>query len=369
MIASPVLRRLVTLPALPLLSVLLLGAVPLVVPLLAITDAVRGRKSSFARTYLLVAAYAVLETVAVVAAIAYAAFRPVGLACARAFARLRGRPAPDPRAFEWPFVHVQSFWTRSLLAVGIHLFRLRVEVEGDTALAGGPMLLLMRHSSIGDTVLPSVFVTQRVGIRLRYVLKKELLLDPALDVVGHRIPNCFVDRSSVGTEQERRAVTTLMRGLADDEGVVIYPEGTVFDERRRRDALARLRDRVDAAALARAEALRYVLPPRLGGTTALLEANPGLDVVFGAHVGFEGAVGFRSLVDGGWLDQTIRVRFRRVPFAELPKDAAGRAAFVLDSWDRMDAEVGELHARGSVPRDEPADGDLRSAQSVPRSCP
>ena len=57
-----------------------------------------------------------------------------------------------------------------------------------------PILVVSRHASLIDTLLPGRYVTQPFGIRLRYVLKSELLVDPALDIAGNRLPNVFVDR-------------------------------------------------------------------------------------------------------------------------------------------------------------------------------
>ena len=55
---------------------------------------------------------------------------------------------------------------------------------------------------MGDTVLPVVFFALPTGVRLRYVLKRELLFDPCLDIVGQRLPNYFARRGAGATEQE-----------------------------------------------------------------------------------------------------------------------------------------------------------------------
>ena len=71
------------------------------------------------------------------------------------------------------------------------------------------MLLFPRHVSVADTLLPAVFVSSRNGILLRHVLKRELLWDPCLDIVGNRLPNCFVRRDSRDSAREIRAVAAL----------------------------------------------------------------------------------------------------------------------------------------------------------------
>ena len=175
---------------------------------------------------------------------------------------------------------------------------------------------------------------------LRYVLKRELLFDPCLDIVGNRLPNFFVDRFSDDPARERDGVASLLTGLSRSEGVVIYPEGTRFSAAKREKVLKKLSgdDRI------RAQRWTHLLPPRYGGILALLQANPQLDLLFCAHVGLEGSADFFSLINGSWVNSKIRVHFWRVPFADIPVDLDGQRNFVVESWDRMQREVSLLHS-------------------------
>ena len=110
--------------------------------------------------------------------------------------------------------------------------------------------------------------------RLRYVLKRELLWDPCLDIVGHRLPNCFIERGAKISAPEIERIRGLAQDLGPTDGVLIYPEGTRFTPERREAVLARIEARGDTALLERARALQNVLPPRLGGSLALLEESP-----------------------------------------------------------------------------------------------
>jgi 1-acyl-sn-glycerol-3-phosphate acyltransferase len=197
----------------------------------------------------------------------------------------------------------------------------------------------MRHASIGDTVLPAVLVSSRLGVRLRYVMKRELLWDPCLDIVGNRLPNCFVRRGWGDSAREIAAVRRLADDLGPGEGVFACPEGTRFTPERRRRALDRIRRRADADLVARAERLRHVLPPRLGGTMALLDAETGADVVFGVHFGFDGIRSFYDLLAGGLIDRTVEVEFWRVPAERIPKDRDARIGWLYDHWTRIDEWV------------------------------
>src|SRR5690606_33884145 len=103
---------------------------------------------------------------------------------------------------------------------------LHFEVEGDDDVLPGPVVVLVRHVSVGDTLLPLAFVSGKNGFRFSYVIKRELLWDPCLDVVGNRIPNVFVRRGSDDSEREVRRIERLAQRMSAREGIVIYPEGT-----------------------------------------------------------------------------------------------------------------------------------------------
>jgi len=165
------------------------------------------------------------------------------------------------------------------------------------------------------------------------VLKKELLFDPCLDIVGNRLPNYFVERSGVNSDQARAGVAAMMKDIGADEGALIYPEGTRFS-RRKHDALKR-RAGNSPEQLRQLTRWPNLLPPRLGGTLAMLNANPGKDVLFCAHVGFEGSSHFSNLVNGSWLSAQIKIQFWRVPFNEIPRHPDALQSWLFRQWDRM----------------------------------
>jgi 1-acyl-sn-glycerol-3-phosphate acyltransferase len=237
----------------------------------------------------------------------------------------------------WTYA-IQRWWAGTLFFVIRTLFRLEIEVEGGEVLVPGPIHVFMRHASIIDNLLPSVLITAPHGIKLRYVLKKELLADPALDIAGSRLPNYFVDRAT-GGEAEVAAVGALGSGLGSDEGVLIYPEGTRFTPERRRRALARLEAR-DPQLAARAEQWTGVLPPRSGGPLALLDADPPADVVIAAHSGLDGFSHIRDILDGGLVGSTVRIRFRRFPIESIPRDRDGRVGWLYERWAEIDDWMG-----------------------------
>lgn len=240
---------------------------------------------------------------------------------------------------------LQCWWANALKRAAERLFQLTFTVEGSDALDGAPVIMLPRHASIADTIIPMVFYAAPRQVRLRYVLKRELLFDPCLDIVGNRLPNCFVARSGTDAQGDIDKVVALTRGRAPDEGFLIYPEGTRFSEARRERVLGSLATRLAPAALQRMSRWTDLLPPRTGGTCALIDNAPELDLVFCAHTGFEGASHFSTLINGSWIGADIRIRFWRVARADIPRDTAAQREFLFTQWDHMQDTVVELRRR------------------------
>jgi 1-acyl-sn-glycerol-3-phosphate acyltransferase len=317
-------RRAVAIPLYFLLFALALAILPFAVAAAAAVDAYRDSRWALTRCVLFFVFYLGCEVTGIAAATALWV----------------ARVAIDRSTYlAWNF-RVQCWWARTLFAGAERFFGVRLQVKGLDQLETGPILLFVRHASVGDTVLPAVLVSARQGIRLRYVMKRELLWDPCLDIVGNRLPNYFVRRGSKDSAREIAAVRRLADDLSPDEGVFIYPEGTRFTRERQRRALDRIRLHGDADLVSRAEKLRHVLPPRLGGTMALLDAETGADVVFCVHFGFDGIRRFQEFLGGGLIDRTIEVEFWRVPASSIPEDRDARIGWLYDHWSRVDEWVG-----------------------------
>jgi 1-acyl-sn-glycerol-3-phosphate acyltransferase len=334
-------RRGLTFPAYLAAAALLVAVLPVALPLVAALDLARRSRFAGARTLLVAVHYLLCELVG------------LGASGLLWIAALASGAAPA-RSSAWHHA-LQAAWAGALFAGIRRLFGLSLAVEGD-APGPGPLLVFMRHASLADTLLPALLLSRRHGLRLRYVMKRELLLDPCLDVVGHRLPNVFVRRDSEQGAREIAAVEALARGLGPDEGVLIYPEGTRFSPARRERRLERIAASGNAARLERARRLRHVLPPRTGGPLALLDAAPAADVLVVAHVGLEGVTHFRNAWRGDLTGRHIRVRLWRVPRSGIPAGREARVEWLFDAWERVDAWI---HSEQSRPRD----GDGRGAHS------
>lgn len=320
---EPVLRRLtrraVTIPAVGLGFLLALALAPLALTLALLFDLARRRPAlpttrlvAFFLSYLFTESLGLLQLFAL-------------------WVRCLGQRDALER-HTWPvqrrYVAMHFFFVR-------HLYGLRFEVEGDELVGQGPLLVFIRHSSIVDTIIPGVFLANRHLLELRYVLKKELLVDPCLDVAGHWLPNHFVARDGADTAAELKAIARLKEGLGSQQGVLLYPEGTRFSKAKRARALERLKH--DAQALERATRLHHLLPPRPGGALTLLDAAPACDVLFVGHTGLEGFSSFREIWSGGLVNRPVHIRFWREPAASIPVSRDERLAWLHHHWERMDA--------------------------------
>jgi 1-acyl-sn-glycerol-3-phosphate acyltransferase len=247
--------------------------------------------------------------------------------------RLAGR-----ERFERANFRLQVHWAGALFALARRVFALRFETELATP-GARPLLVLVRHASLVDALLPTLFLSRPHDTRLRFVLKRELLVDPCLDVVGQRLPNAFVARGSEQPAREEASIRALAEGLGSGEGVVIFPEGTRFTPARLQAALARVEASGESARAKRISGLRHVLPLRSRGVLALLDAAPAADLLFLAHHGLEGTSHVRDVLGGALIGRRIRVRSWRVPVATLPADADGRLAWLDAEWSRLDAWI------------------------------
>ena len=220
------------------------------------------------------------------------------------------------------------------------IFGLRFEIE-DLELAGpGPVLVLIRHASIIDNALPDAVIGRAHGIGLRFVIKRELQMLPTIDIGGRWVPTNFVRRGSGDTERELINLRQLGKQIAPDEGVLIYPEGTRHTIAKLARAKALIAERQPELAPL-AERLRHILPPRLGGTLALLEEGRGADVVICGHVGLDGFERISDIWRGELVGTTVRVRFWRYPSAEVPSERAELVAWLYQRWHELDDWIGE----------------------------
>ncbi len=323
-------RRLITIPVVVILFLSVTGASPVLLTAGLIVDTARwvARRSPWVSVRMIAFLWCYLAgQVWAIAAIALTSFLGA------------------KRRIEATY-RLQQRWASWNLAAVRTLFQLEFDVTGSAALQPGPIVVLSRHTSLIDTLLPAVLITREAGIRLRYVLKKELLVDPALDLAGNRLPNLFVDRGAGESERERGKIRELASSLDIGEGILIYPEGTRFSHSKRERAIASLGSRSPLGDLARS--FRWVLPPRPGGTLAILEASE-TDVVLLAHTGLEGFATVKDIWRGDLVGSKISVDFRRVARGQIPDGRSEQVLWLFGLWAELDSWVDLTQSSGHHP--------------------
>lgn len=307
-------------------------ALPLVLPALVLVDLLRLKpRLPLMRLYAFGICWAWLEIVGVGAA--------AGL-------WLMGR-AGD-RAIHY---RLQAWWADKIMAALRVACGLRPDVVGADALLPGPTILFVRHASLADSLLTAWVITDAVGMTPRVVMKRELLVDPCLDIVGNRLPNCFVDRAAADSGPELAAISAMSEGLREGEVAVLFPEGTRANPAKQQRAIDRI-GRTDPARAESMTKLVHLLPPRPGGAATMLGSVPDAALCVGWHVGFEGLDTFQGIIGAlGRRRTPVRIRFAGVPrpcaaaIGDGGPDSLPPAEFVewLDGlWLDLDRQVSEL---------------------------
>jgi len=193
-----------------------------------------------------------------------------------------------------------------------------------------------RHAGPGDSILLAHTLLSGFDRRPRIVMKAALQWDPAIDVLGNRLPCAFIRPHSEDPRHHLHAIERLSRGLGDRDALVLFPEGGNFTERRRLAAIASLKRKGFEEEAGLAEKMLTVLAPRPGGALAAIRTAPEADVVFVAHTGLE----FMNSLVATWrilpLDGPIMARYWRLPPAEIPADRGAQVDWLFAWWGRVD---------------------------------
>jgi 1-acyl-sn-glycerol-3-phosphate acyltransferase len=327
---SPTKRRLLTVSTYVVAWAVLTALVPVWMPLAFVVGIFRRRRFVALRLLLFFWAYLSIEL--------------IGLTLAAGIYLITPRNVTRRQDL---FFRLECWWGSTLFLCIRRCLSIRVELEGQECILPGPVLVFIRHASIIDTALPVAYISNAKGLRLRYVFKRELLVDPCIDVAGHASPNYFIDRGGTAAE-ELNGIARLTVDLGD-EGVLLYPEGTRFTERKKRIALSRLRkSHPELERVART--FEHCLPPKPGGALTLLSRAEGVDVLVVAHRGLEGFAEIVDLLNGSVVGSKVEVRFWRIPASEIPSETDARRRWLFDVWKRVDDYVAGGAIAPATPR-------------------
>lgn len=212
-----------------------------------------------------------------------------------------------------------------------------------------PVVVLSRHAGEGDSLLVLHALLCRYGRRPRIVLHEALRLDPLIDMLGHRLPNRFVDPRGGDTERE---IAVMASDLGDGDALLIFPEGGNFSLSRRERGIERLERAGHAEEAAWAREMRHVAAPRPGGALAAIGAAPRADVIFLAHVGVPTGMrdAWRRL---GTHGEHIEMRLWIERAEDVPSAKDEQIDWLFAWWRTIDAWVAE--------RDAPPGGPAEAA--------
>jgi len=247
-----------------------------------------------------------------------------------------------------PLNSLQRRWAARLVGALRITCGLKLRVIGNELIRPGPVVVLARHASLADSVVSFFLVAPTAATIPRYVLKRELLSDPALDVGGNRGDNHFLDRTATDAAPELAALSALSAGMGTDGVSVIFPEGTRANPKKTARALEKIGGH-DPERAQRLRNLKHLLPPRPAGSYALVSGAPTADIVILGHVGFEGLDTFSGILKGIPNDDPIYAWMRRIPRGEVPVDEAGFTLWLDNTWLQLDREIDtELQARAGA---------------------
>ncbi len=330
------LRRVLTYTLVYASLLLLILSLPVWLPVALIVDAVRKTSWSATRAFCFVGWYLIGQSWGLIGCFLIWLFSGVWAGSRNHRSGRNHRLGMGRQRFiDWMF-WIEFAWVRFLGDGAVWIWGMRPEIEFAYEFGERPVILLVRHASIIDTLIPLLYVCAPLNLRLRYVMKRELEWDPCIDLTVNRLPHLFVRRGSGDARKEIRAIGKLVEDVGPREGVVIFPEGTRYSEEKKARILKRLEDSGQDEILEWARGYQRVLPPRMGGPLALLKSNPGADVVFCAHTGLEKAASFKESFNGGFVGAVVYMRFWGVAFEDIPEGDDARQKWLLEEWKKVD---------------------------------
>lgn len=312
-------RRLVSIPALTAVTILLTVSTPVWFPIVVLGDAIRLKfRFPVARLLAFGVCWGWIELAGIVRS-----------------ARLWVTGKANDHTANYLLM---GWWSGALMKALEVTMGLRPQIEGLQAAEGGNAIVLSRHASLADSLLSGWVFSSVAGVRPGYVLKRELLFDPCLDIVGLRVPNHFLDREAADARVELDALRDLGATVGEGSVAVIFPEGTRSNPIKRARVLEKIAGR-DSERAMRLSGLRRLLPPRPAGSAALLEGAADADIIFAWHTGFDGLDSFGGIIDK--LSKPLPpVRFvmTRIPRSDVP-DGEHFGDWLDQRWIEMDLAV------------------------------
>jgi len=236
-----------------------------------------------------------------------------------------------------------GWYTKAMLTLITRVLSTKVIWHDHADLSSGPVVLIARHTSFFDAVIPATVLSQRNQLLAHHIVTHGLRYSPCIDIVGHRFPNRFIKRPPGEGSAELGHIENIGRLLDHRSAAIIFPEGTFRNPERFERAVRRLGRRQPELA-ERARLLEHVLPPRSNGTYALLQGAPEADLVICTNTGFEPFGSIKDIVARPYSDDPIIVETWRIPRADIPEDADLFSDWLFEQYVAIDDWVRQQQA-------------------------
>ena len=264
-----------------------------------------------------------------------------GLAFALSTWILTGFGLVGSNQWRWRLYRRNMGWyTHAMLRLVARVLGTTIEWRDHADLSSGPVVLLARHTSFFDALIPSTLLSRRNSLLAHHVIAQGLRYAPSIDVVGHRFPTHFVKRTPGEGSRELGPIRNLGSLLSEQSAAVIFPEGTFRTPDRFERVVRRLKRRQPELA-ERAKQLQHVLPPRPSGSFVLLEGARTGDVVICVNTGLEPFGSVRSILDNPTSDQPIVIETWRIPRDHIPTDPDAFDIWLFEQFVAIDDWVAQ----------------------------
>ncbi|NNC80018.1 MAG: hypothetical protein HKN94_07690 [Acidimicrobiales bacterium] len=325
-VPGPWVRRPASITTLIVFSVLLPAFALIAIPVAFVLDLLDGgRPFRRVRTYVLVGGLVAVDLAGLVMVGIVWLISPLGFRVHKSRTQAR-------------FLWVMTAWTTSLSRVISAVLPIPMHLdELDPDVLGGNAIVIGRHRSLLDAVLPSVIFGNR-GLTPLYTLKEDLRREPNIDLVGHWMGHRFVTRSPKNLEAELEPIRQLAGRVDEHSVAVIFPEGTFFTPARKEKIIRSLEEK-DPRHAEQARALKHLLPPRPAGTLALLEGAPDSDIIVFGHTGFEPYGTIPEILKNIGTGKPAHFHAWRIPRRDVPVERQARIDWLFDIWAELDAWI------------------------------
>jgi len=323
-----IVRRLVLAPLVLILSLMLLALSPILLLAATIADLLLPGNWRTLRLVAFVVSYTALEVIGLVAMFVLWVASGFGFRIS----------SPGMQEAHYGFMR---WWLHAINGAARGLFHLRIWIEDRPEPRPGPILVFCRHAGPGNSMLLIGTILVGYKRRPRIVMLAKLQWEPLYDIMLNRLPNRFIRHDPKRRDLYLEAIGDLAKGLGDQDAFVLFPEGKDFTPRVRLRAIDYLKQKNLFAAAARAEKMKYVLPPRHGGVMAALQSASDADVVLVAHAVLEDVGTFKELWSRIPLAHPIVTRYWRIPPHEVPREKDELIEWLYGWWERIDTWIAE----------------------------